>query len=95
MRSITSLLTILLELLLFGFWDLGLEVVSMNGLEFLLDGGGHHLMLLHERLADESRRLDSDIVHLPAYLNPSLHELDPTVTSSTLIKVGLSDYLIF
>lgn len=51
--SITSLLAGLLQLLLLGLRDLGLEVVAVDGLQFLLDGGGDHLVLLHEGLSDE------------------------------------------
>lgn len=66
-------------------WNLGLEVISVDGLEFFLDGGSDQFVLLHLGLANEKGRLDDDVVHLSTCMEEWVHELVPTVTSSTLI----------
>ena len=74
-----------LRLLLRDIWNLGLEVISVNGLELFLDGGSDQLVLLYLSLANEEGRLDDDVVHLSTYIEEWVHELVPTVTSSTLM----------
>ena len=48
----------------------------------------HQLMLLHQSLTPELLRLNRNVVHLPTFLIPFLHELEPILMSSTLKYVG-------